>query len=259
VIARVGSFLPLARLARSNDLAAVLPLTAAVEFEGSKMKVEPRAWENERSMVLLANARTLEAQASAPVQSPPLPRSFVGKEATCERQSDVVERFEARAGPLHDGRISPTRAAGDMDDGVEIARGYFEPVWWRDRRPQPLRSRMTTCHFRTLLRREAVARLRMKGRSFRQIGRELGVSQVAARKLWNQIVEDVIARVSAERRGEQILGAACQQRDAVSGEQLRRIWEIVGSRFGPRVANRFLGRTNRPSSAEAQSLEALNG
>jgi hypothetical protein len=60
VIAQVGSFLPLARLARCYDLAAVLPLTAAVEVEGGTMKVEPLAWEHERSMVLLANARSLE-------------------------------------------------------------------------------------------------------------------------------------------------------------------------------------------------------
>jgi hypothetical protein len=66
---------------------------------------------------------------------------------------------------------------------LRLLGGYVEPHWWRDRRPQPLRSRMVVFHLRTHLRREAVARLRMEGMSFRQIGRELGISQVAAWKL----------------------------------------------------------------------------
>ena len=144
--------------------------------------------------------------------------------------------LEPRAGPLHDGQFSPARAAGGMDDGVELLGGYVDPSWCRDRRPQPLRGRMTTCHFRTLLRRAAVARLRMEGRSLRQIGRELGVSQVAAWKLWHQMVEDVIARVSAERRGEHLLRAACQREDLDNGDQLRGIREIVRLRLGSRIA-----------------------
>lgn len=54
--------------------------------------------------------------------------------------------------------------------------GYTEPRWARDRRPQPLRSRCVVQHFRTQLRRVAVTRLRMEGKSFREIGHVLGIS-----------------------------------------------------------------------------------
>ena len=66
---------------------------------------------------------------------------------------------------------------------LRLLGGYTEPRWIRGRLPQPLRSRCAVRHFRIQLRLVAGARLRMKGRSFREIGRELGISQVAAWKL----------------------------------------------------------------------------
>ena len=60
VVARAGSFLSLARLVDSGGLAAVLPLTAAVEFDASRIKAEPLPWDHRRTVVLLANPRSIE-------------------------------------------------------------------------------------------------------------------------------------------------------------------------------------------------------
>jgi DNA-binding transcriptional LysR family regulator len=60
VVARAGSFLSLSRLVKSGGLAAVLPLTAAVEFDASRVKGQPLAWDHRRTLVLLANPRSIE-------------------------------------------------------------------------------------------------------------------------------------------------------------------------------------------------------
>ena len=120
--------------------------------------------------------------------------------------------------------------------------GYTEPRWWRDRRPQPLKSRCTVQHFRTQLRREAVTRLRMEGKSFREIGRELGISQVAAWKLWQQAVEDEIEQVFAEREGQRCLVEACRKMEEGDPEPFRFLFMKASRRFGVRVTARFVGR-----------------
>lgn len=86
-----------------------------------------------------------------------------------------------------------------------------------------------------------VHRLRMEGKSFREIGRGIGVSQVAAWKLWQQTVEDVADQVFAEQEGLRLLIEACRKRDAGDPEPLRRLFQKVSGRFGVRVAARFLG------------------
>jgi len=125
---------------------------------------------------------------------------------------------------------------------LRLIGGYSEPRWWRDRRPQPLRSRRSVEHFRTLLRRVAVTRLRLEGCSFRQIGRELDVSQVAAWKLWQQVVEDVSAQVQAEHRGVRNLEFAAQQKETGNDAEMEKLRSQVRQHFGIRVANRFLGQ-----------------
>ncbi|MCU0796501.1 MAG: LysR family transcriptional regulator [Akkermansiaceae bacterium] len=60
VIARAGSFLQLAKLVRTEGVAAVLPATAAVEFDAAKLRSQPLPWKHERSMMLVANSRNLE-------------------------------------------------------------------------------------------------------------------------------------------------------------------------------------------------------
>lgn len=119
--------------------------------------------------------------------------------------------------------------------------GYTEPRWWKDRRPQPLKSRSTVQHFRTLLRREAVTRLRMEGKSFREIGRELGISQVAAWKLWQQTVEDEIEKVGSELEGRRILADAWRRKLEGEFEPYQVLFGAVVRRYGKAAASRFLG------------------
>ena len=96
-------------------------------------------------------------------------------------------------------------------------------------------------HFRIQLRRVAVTRLRMKGKSFREIGRELGISQVAAWKLWQQTFEDVVEKACAEQEGRLLLIEACRKRDEGEPEPFRVLFKKVTGRFGVRVAVRFVG------------------
>jgi hypothetical protein len=144
------------------------------------------------------------------------------------------ERFMAVTPSRREKRVTWTMV-------LRLIGGYVEPRWSRDRRPQPLRSRMGVRHMRTMLRREAVARLRMEGKSFRQIGRELGVSQVAAWKLWQQLVEDEIEKVFAERHGERLLAEAWEQVESGRATELNRLRDLVSAHLGPRTAARFLG------------------
>lgn len=99
----------------------------------------------------------------------------------------------------------PRRADSDLDQIALKLGGYQGPRWLKDRRKQPLRSRRSGQRLITHLRREAVVRLRLQDQSFRQIGRELGISQVAAWKLWRQVVTDLGERAVATRIGWQIL------------------------------------------------------
>ncbi|RYD67799.1 MAG: hypothetical protein EOP83_02015 [Verrucomicrobiaceae bacterium] len=104
---------------------------------------------------------------------------------------------------------------------------------------------MSIQHFRTMLRREAVVRLRMDGKSFRKIGRELGISQVAAWKLWHQVVGDEIEKVFAERGGRQLLQEAFDLDQSGTSLELSNLRQLVIARFGSRVAARFFGGPHR--------------
>ena len=113
--------------------------------------------------------------------------------------------------------------------------GYRGPHWSIDRRPQPLRGRKSADRVRTLLRRRAVTRLRMEGLSFRRIGRELGISQVAAWKLWRQVMRDVIEVGQAERLGWARLHEAKLRQDAGDGLAALLLLEEAVLGFGPRA------------------------
>lgn len=103
------------------------------------------------------------------------------------------------------GSKPPRRPDSDMDRIALKLGGYHGPRWLKDRRKQPLRSRRSGQRILTHLRRDAVVRLRLQELSFRQIGQELGISQVAAWKLWRQVVTDLGERAVARRIGWQIL------------------------------------------------------
>lgn len=138
--------------------------------------------------------------------------------------------------------------------------GYVEPRWWRDHRPQPLRSRVVVQHFRTHLRREAVSRLRMEGGWFRAIGRELGISQVAAWKLWQQTVEDAIEQHLAEREGQRILSEAGRRMAKGDTAPFNELCSRATRQFGIRATTRLLGVSpGRTRSVASQKVEPLDG
>lgn len=105
------------------------------------------------------------------------------------------------------GSKAPRLPESDMDQITLKLGGYHGPRWLKDRRKQPLRSRRSAQRFMSHLRRESVIRLRLQNQSFRQIGRELGISQVAVWKLWRQVVTDLGERTAARRAGLRILQA----------------------------------------------------
>lgn len=125
---------------------------------------------------------------------------------------------------------------------VRFLGGYDGPRWWVDRRPQPLRSRRVVQHTWTILRRNTVTRLKMSGKSYRAIGRELGVSHVAAWKLWQQMVDDLCEQAIAERVGWERLRGACALMDAGDSTEVRVMWKQAARRFGVRQTTRLLGR-----------------
>lgn len=128
--------------------------------------------------------------------------------------------------------------------------GYRGPHWRIDRRSQPLRGRRSAERVRTLLRRKAVTRLRMEGLSFRGIGRELGISQVAAWKLWHQVLRDVTEVGRAERAGWERLALARQQQDA--GDDLPTVLLLMEASDG-------LGRRAMAALLKAKGPVPLRG
>lgn len=76
IVARAGSFLLLARLVRDAGLAAILPRTAAAEFNAVEFPHEPLPWAAERPMVLIANARSTERLGIRPSDISALARAF---------------------------------------------------------------------------------------------------------------------------------------------------------------------------------------
>lgn len=105
----------------------------------------------------------------------------------------------------------------DLDQIALKLGGYQGPRWLKDRRKQPLRSRRSAERLITFLRREAVVRLRLQNQSFRQIGKELGISQVAAWKLWQQVLTDLGERAIARRLGYRLIQS--RQLEAIDSEK----------------------------------------
>lgn len=132
-----------------------------------------------------------------------------------------------------------------------VLGGYDGPRWRIDRRPQPLRSRRTSQRFRTLLRREAVIRLKLEGKSFREIGRELRVSHVAAWKLWGQIVTDIIEQVRAEHSGAVALREAHERALGGDDQALWGIHVIAAAGVGVQATRRLLGSLDKTSLTES--------
>ena len=60
VLARVSSFTDLARVVQAGQAAAVLPELASVDFDPKKFRHEPIAALKNRTLVLIANARSLD-------------------------------------------------------------------------------------------------------------------------------------------------------------------------------------------------------
>ena len=60
VAVRMPSFVHLARMTRETGVAAVLPEIARVDFDEKKIVGKPVPWKNERRIVLIANARSLD-------------------------------------------------------------------------------------------------------------------------------------------------------------------------------------------------------
>ena len=60
VAVRMPSFVHLARMTREAGVAAVLPEIAKVDFDEKKIVGKPVPWKNERRIVLIANARSLD-------------------------------------------------------------------------------------------------------------------------------------------------------------------------------------------------------
>jgi DNA-binding transcriptional LysR family regulator len=65
VSARVSSFTDLARVVQAGEAAAVLPNLAAVDFDPKKFRHEPIAALKNRTLVLIANARSLDRSGTA--------------------------------------------------------------------------------------------------------------------------------------------------------------------------------------------------
>lgn len=66
LIARVSSFTDLARVVQAGQAAAVLPEMAAVDFDPKKFQHRPIAALKKRTLVLIANARSLDRSGIAP-------------------------------------------------------------------------------------------------------------------------------------------------------------------------------------------------
>lgn len=176
---------------------------------------------------------------SVTVPGRPWRRSWHGEEEVVNNNSDrwrglqpEMERFMQPHGR------KKTRIT--MEVVVRFRGGYRGPVWRIDRRSQPLRNRRTVERLRTLLRRDAVTRVKIGGKSFRQIGKELGISQVAAWKLWHQVLRDVIEIGCAERAGWARLAEAQRKEEAGNPEPLLLLLNEATLTFGVRAMSAML-------------------
>jgi hypothetical protein len=88
----------------------------------------------------------------------------------------------------------------------------------------------------------AVTRLKVSGKSYRAIGRELGVSHVAVWKLWQQMVDDLCAQAIAETVGWQRLHDAYACLNAGDATKFRVLWSQAAHRFGKRRVTQLFGR-----------------
>lgn len=118
--------------------------------------------------------------------------------------------------------------------------GYDGPAWKIDRTPQPLKSRRVGRRFKTSLRRHAVRRLKLEGKSFREIGRMLEISHVAAWKLWNQVFDDFFAARDAEERGRKRVKEAFDLEDRGYPRAWEEMLAEAENRFGVRAVDRLL-------------------
>jgi len=66
IVARMGSFVQLARLAKLSGLPCVLPVIAAVDFDAKRMVGKALPWKHEREVVLIANQRSLDRSGIPP-------------------------------------------------------------------------------------------------------------------------------------------------------------------------------------------------
>jgi len=82
----------------------------------------------------------------------------------------------------------------------------------------------------------------MNEKPFREIGRELGISQVAAWKLWQQVMEDQVERGQAEVFGARLWQEIHQKADDGDFSALAAAFDRVARHFGIQIARRFLGR-----------------
>lgn len=69
IVARMGSFVQLARLAKLSGLPCVLPVIAAVDFDARRMLGRALPWQYERDLVLIANQRSLDRSGIRPSAS----------------------------------------------------------------------------------------------------------------------------------------------------------------------------------------------
>lgn len=69
IVARLGSFVQLARLAKLSGLPCVLPVIAAVDFDARRMVGKALPWKHEREIVLIANQRSLDRSGIPPAAS----------------------------------------------------------------------------------------------------------------------------------------------------------------------------------------------
>ena len=69
IVARLGSFVQLARLAKLSGLPCVLPVIAAVDFDPRRMVGMALPWKHEREVVLIANQRSLDRSGIPPAAS----------------------------------------------------------------------------------------------------------------------------------------------------------------------------------------------
>lgn len=107
-----------------------------------------------------------------------------------------------------------------------------DPTGGSTSRPKPLRDKRTLQRYITSLRRWAVLKLWGHGMSFRQIGRRLGISRVAAWKLWWQVYNDQCEYGRAIQLGSEVLDRAQEEAEQGDGLLLLGLEIMANEHFG---------------------------